>query len=96
MCCVLVVLSLLGPRLAFLFTWLATNRVTVAFHSGFLVPFLGLIFLPWTVLLYTLAYAPVGGVSGVGWLFVALGVLADLSSAASGPYQRRRQQPLTA
>jgi hypothetical protein len=85
-----IVLGLLGPRVAFLVTWLATNRVTVAFHSGFVVPFLGLLFLPWTVLLYTLAYAPVGGVSGVGWLLVALGAVADVASYVSGPAQRRR------
>ena len=91
MCCLLVVLSLLGPRVAFLVTWLATNRVAVAFHDGWVVPLLGLVFLPWTALLYTLAYAPVGGVSGLGWLFVGLGVLADLGSYVSGPYQRRRQ-----
>ena len=54
MCCLTVILILLGPRVAFLATWLATNRVAVAFHHGFAVPFLGLIFLPWTALLYTL------------------------------------------
>ena len=90
MCCFVIVLSLLGPRIALLVTWLATNRVAVAFHNGFIVPFVGLLLLPWTTLLYTLAYAPVGGVSGVGWVFVVLGVLADLSSYTSGPYQRRR------
>ena len=91
MCCFVIVLSLLGPRVAFLATWLATNRVSVAFHNGFIVPFLGLIFLPWTVLIYALAYAPVGGVSGLGWLFVGLGFVADIGSYASGGYQRRRQ-----
>jgi hypothetical protein len=89
-CCLLIVLSLLGPRVAFLLTWTATSRVAVAFHHGFLLPFLGLLFFPWTVLLYTLAYAPVVGVSGFGWLLVALGVLADVGSYISGPVQRRR------
>ena len=91
MCCLVAVLSLLGPRVAFLVTWLATNRVSIAFHQGFLVPLLGLLFLPWTVLLYTLAYAPTGGVKGIGWLFVGLGLVADLGSYGSGGYQRRRR-----
>ena len=91
MCCFLLVLTILGPRVAFLVTWLATNRVTVAFHSGWVAPLLGLIFLPWTVLLYTLAYAPVGGVSGAGWLLVGLGFLADIAGYVAGPQQRRRQ-----
>lgn len=91
MCCLAVILILLGPRVAFLATWLATDRVAVAFHHGFVVPFLGLIFLPWTTLLYTLSYAPVSGVSGLGWLFVGLGVLADLGSYTSGGYQQKRR-----
>jgi hypothetical protein len=90
-CCFLVILSLLGPRIAFLFTWIATNKVTVAFHDGWVVPLLGVIFLPWTTLLYTLAYAPVGGVSGAGWFLVGLGVLADIAGYVAGPAQRRRQ-----
>jgi hypothetical protein len=90
-CCFLVVLTLLGPRVAFLLEWLATDRVSTAFHGGWVAPLLGVVFLPWTVLIYTLAYAPVVGVSALGWFFVALGVLADLGSWASGPAQRRRQ-----
>jgi len=91
MCCLVALMSLLGPRIAFLVTWLATNRVSVAFHSGFVVPFLGLLFLPWTTLLYTLAYSPVGGVKGIGWLVVGLGLLADLGAYGSGGTARRRR-----
>ena len=91
MCCILAVLSLLGPRVAFVVTWLATDKVDLAFKGGWGWPLLGVIFFPWTVLLYTLSYAPVVGVSGFGWVLVGLGVLADLVSYASGPASRRRQ-----
>ena len=91
MCCLLAILAVLGPRVALLATWLFSNRVAVAFHHGVLVPLLGLIFLPWTTLLYTLAYAPVGGVSGIGWVVVAFGVAADIGSYTSGAYQRGRR-----
>ena len=90
MCCFLILLSVLGPRIAFIYTWIATNRVSIAFHNGWVVPLLGVVFLPWTVLLYTLAYAPVGGVSGAGWFLVALGFVADIAGYVSGPAQRRR------
>jgi hypothetical protein len=90
MCCLALVVTLLGPRVAFALTWLATDRVTVAFHQGIVAPLLGLVFLPWTALLYTLAYAPFGGVSGVGWLFVGLGLVADLGSYRVGRTQRQR------
>jgi hypothetical protein len=51
----------------------------------------GLVFLPYTTFLYVLAYAPIAGVSGIGWFFVALGFLLDISSYAnSGRIGRRR------
>jgi hypothetical protein len=66
-----------------------TNLVDRAFE-GFLLPLLGLIFLPFTTLLYVLAYKPVVGVSGWGWFLVFLGVLFDLGSYGGGAFGRRR------
>lgn len=98
MCCFVMVLGLLGPRFAFLYTWLFTDRVTLAFSGGFLWPLLGLLFLPWTALVYTLAYAPIGGVSPLGWFLVFLGFLADIATYSSRQAQRRfySQQPTVA
>jgi hypothetical protein len=91
MCCLLAVMAIFGPRLAFILTWIFTNRVAIAFHHGFLVPLLGLIFLPWTSLMYVFAYAAGRGVTGIGWLFVALGLAADIAAYSSGAYQRGRR-----
>ena len=91
MCCLVAILAIFGPRLAFIATWIFSNRVAIAFHHGVLVPLLGLIFLPWTALMYVLAYAPVGGVTGIGWIFVALGLAADIGAYTSGAYQRGRR-----
>ena len=46
-------------------------------------PLLGLLILPWTTLAYVLAWGPLNGVSGAGWLLVALGVFADLATYSS-------------
>ncbi len=92
MCCFLLVLGALGPRLAFLYEWIFTERVNIAFDNGLFLPLIGLIFLPWTFICYTLAYAPLGGVTGIGWLFVILGILADVSMWAGGPARRQRRQ----
>ncbi len=92
MCCLLVVLSVLGPRVAFALTWLTTERVSVAAHGGVLAPVLGLLFLPWTALAYTFAYAPHAGVTGLGWVVVVLALLADLGAYGSGSEKRRRSR----
>ena len=91
MCCLFLAVGLLGPRFAFLGVWLfsSPNRVTLAFHGGWVWPLLGLLFLPWTALAYVLAYAPVTGVSALGWLFVGLGLVADIATYSSRSAQKR-------
>jgi hypothetical protein len=91
MCCFLTSLVFFGPRLAFLVYWLIpAGRVKVALaFNGWLVPLLGLIFLPWTTLLYVIVF-PVAGV--FDWLFLALALVADIA-AYTGGFRSRRQVP---
>jgi hypothetical protein len=86
--CLIVLMSLIGPRVALIFTWIFTNLVDRAF-DGIVIPLLGLIFLPWTTFLYVLVYNPTEGVSFLGWLVVILGVLVDLGSYGAGARKRR-------
>jgi hypothetical protein len=78
MCLFVLVLGLLGPRIALACTWIFTDRVQIAFSGGAILPALGLIFLPWTALVYVLAYAPGAGVSALGWFCVAGGFILDV------------------
>jgi len=90
MCCFVASLGLFGPRIAFLLLWIFGTQVDVAYASySFLIPLLGLLFLPWTALAYVLSYAPVVGVSALGWMFVALGLVADLATYSSRAAQKR-------
>jgi hypothetical protein len=86
--CLLALLAAISPRLALVLVWIFTSLVDRAFE-GFLLPLLGLIFLPFTTLLYVLAYRPVVGVTGWGWFFVFLGLLFDLGSYGGGAFGRR-------
>ncbi len=90
MCCVVALMAFIGPRVAFVATWLLTDKVDVAFTDSVLVPVLGLIFLPWTALMYALCYSVADGVTGFGWILVGLGLLFDLSSYSGGLLRRRR------
>jgi hypothetical protein len=51
----------------------------------------GFLLLPYTTVFYALAYAPIRGVEGIGWLFVLLGLLLDLASYSGGAYDRQRR-----
>jgi hypothetical protein len=86
--CLLLLLALISPRLALFIIWIGTNLVDRAFDS-FFVPLLGIVFFPITTLVYVLAYSPVTGVGGLGWVFVASGFLLDISSYGGAERYRR-------
>jgi len=88
MCCIVALMALIGPRVAFLFAWIFTNEVDQSIDS-FWMKLLGLVFLPWTALFWAIAWAPVQEVSGFGWFLVLLGVAFDIASYGSGAYSRR-------
>jgi hypothetical protein len=78
-CCLALTAGFLGPRFALLLVWIFGDKVGDAFSSWFW-PLLGLLFLPWTTLAYIIVWGPIHGVSGVGWLLVALGIAADIAT----------------
>ena len=88
MCCFALSLAALGPRFAFLMVWIFGDRVELAFDS-WIWPLLGLFFAPWTVLMYVLAWGPIDGVSGAGWILVGLGVTLDVMTYAARPASSR-------
>ena len=92
--CLLVLFAMVSPRLALFLTWVFNDRLSVAFTT-WLWPTIGFFFLPWTTLVWTYAYAPVRGVTGIGWVAVVIALLADLGvigSARRNRDQRRRDQ----
>jgi len=88
--CLIALLALVSPRLAIFFLWLLTSRLSIAFTSG-LIAVVGFLFLPWTTLAWAVAYQPVRGVTGYGWLIVALAFVLDMSSYLNGEWSRRRR-----
>jgi hypothetical protein len=92
MCCVFSILVLLGPRFAGAIWWLVQPARWQLVFQNWLWPLLGLIFLPWTTLMYVIV-AP-GGINGLWeWLFIGLAVIADIGSYAGGGYGNRNRIP---
>jgi hypothetical protein len=92
MCCFFTILVFLGPRFAAIIWWLVAplrwvgDTVVSAFNS-IIWPILGIIFLPWTTLMYVIV-AP-GGLLGFDWLWIALAVVADIASYGGGAFGNR-------
>lgn len=87
-CCFLVILALLGPRIAIVLLGLFTGFFGKA-YDGFLIPLLGFIFLPWTTIAYAWAINSRGEVAGFQAVVVIVAVLADLGTFGGGEAQRR-------
>ena len=69
-------------RVGLVVVWVTTPLVTRAFHGGWILPLLGVFFLPVTTLTYTVVSALAGGVTGLGWLWIVGALLLDLASHA--------------
>ena len=90
MCCFFMVLLFLGPRVGFLVFWLfpyGQRLINLAFNN-YLVPVLGVIFLPWTTLMYVFVYGT-NGIVGFDWFWLALGLIADIATYTGGGYKRK-------
>lgn len=87
--CIIALLA----RIALLGVWIWTPLVTRAFQGGWLLPILGILFLPLTCLVYVLVYIPGVGVTGLSWLWVVLALLFDLGSHSAGAYSNRNRIP---
>ena len=89
MCCFFATLVFFGPRLAILIWWLVQPGRWQAAFSHFNMPFLwellGFLFLPWTTIMYVII-AP-GGVTGFDWVWLGLGLLADIATYSSSAYE---------
>jgi hypothetical protein len=90
--CLFALLGGLFPRLALLIVWIARPVLVDAAFNTFLLPLLGIIFLPFTTLIYVIVYTPNVGVVGFDWFWVILALLLDISHW-SASYTQRNQIP---
>jgi hypothetical protein len=87
MCCIFTLLLLLGPRFANIIWWIAQPaRWDLAF-SIWLWPVLGIVFAPWTTMMWVLV-SP-GGVKGIDVLWIGLAIVADIAFWSGGAWGNR-------
>ncbi len=88
MCCVLILLAFFTPRIVLFILWLFTSYLSRA-YDGFVLPFLGFLFLPATTLAYAIAQNELGGVNGLGLIVVLIGLAVDIGLLGGGASRRR-------
>jgi hypothetical protein len=87
-CCVFILLAFFTPRIVLFILFLFTDYLNRAF-DGFVLPFIGFLFLPATTLAYAIAQNELGGVNGLGLIAVLIGLAVDIGLVGGGARQRR-------
>ena len=91
--CLLVMLAAFFPRIAVLILWIARpHYISAVFNDAWLWPLLGIIFLPFTMLMYVLLWPP-AGIAGFDWFWIILAVLMDVSHWAGSGWANRNRMP---
>ena len=87
--CLLALLAVAFPRIAIVLLWLFTTFFTGVYH-GFIIPILGFLFLPLTLIVYTYILRAYGGHLGTGELVcIFIAVILDLGLVGGGTFGRR-------
>ncbi len=90
--CLVFLIGIAFPRIAVILLWFFTFWVNKAFAGGILLPLLGLIFLPYTLLWYVIVMNAFHGVWGFWQVaLMVIAIILDLSSHGGGAraYSRR-------
>jgi hypothetical protein len=92
--CLFALLAVFAPRLLNILWWIARpTAYLAAFNGGWFWALLGIIFLPFTTLMYALLWTPGIGLTGWDWLWLILAVFCDLMHYSSTAYSNRNQIP---
>jgi hypothetical protein len=87
--CLFALLAGFFPRLALFIVWVARPALVGAAFGTWIVPLLGIIFLPFATLMYVILYTPGSGLTGSEWFWVILAALFDVAHLAAGIARRR-------
>lgn len=91
--CLVVLLAAFFPRVAVLLIWLARP---VFFNAaiGPLLAIVGIIFAPFTTLMYVLLWNPTtGGIDGFDWVWLGLAFVIDMAGYAGSVWGNRYRVP---
>ncbi|MDH4141805.1 MAG: hypothetical protein OEV61_04270 [Chloroflexota bacterium] len=89
--CLFVMFGAVAPRAAVFILWLARPAYVDAAFDTFLWPLLGILFFPFTTLMYLLVFTPGVGMQGNDWIWVAIAFVLDIGQLAATATDRRYQ-----
>ena len=92
--CLFAMMAGLFPRFGTLFIWLARPTLfSRAFGGSWFWPILGIIFLPFTTLMYVILWSPGIGLTTYDWFWLIMAVIIDVMHWSSTAYSNRTRIP---
>lgn len=92
--CCFAIFAGMFPRFGTLFIWIARPKMfSAAFNGGWILPILGIIFLPFTTLMYVILWSPGVGLYGWDWFWIVLAVVIDIGHWSTNVYHNRNRIP---
>jgi hypothetical protein len=93
MCLLFAIFVLLGPRALIFFWWLLEPARWAATFETAIIPMMGFLFLPWTTIMWVLVFP--GGVDGLDWLWLGIGLAVDIASYTGSTWSNRDKASYT-
>jgi len=75
--CLLAFGIAIAPRAFLILAWIFSARWDLVWKNNWFVPLLGILFLPFTTVMYMLVWSPTG-IQGWDWMWIVLGVMLDI------------------
>jgi hypothetical protein len=88
--CLVAMFAGLFPRLGLLIVWICRPNLVDNAFSTWILPVIGIVFLPFATLMYVILYTANRGLTGGEWFWVAVAALLDVAHWGSGFRRRRR------
>jgi len=76
--CLLVLGAAVAPRFILILAWIFSDRWELVWQGDWIMPLLGIIFLPYTTIMYLLTWTLTGGIEGWDWMWILIGVFLDI------------------
>ena len=86
--CLLAFGIAVAPRVMLVIAWIFSDRWPIVWGGDWIAPLLGIIFLPFTTVMYMLVWKPTG-IDGWDWLWIILGFILDVTNWAQAAANRR-------
>ena len=79
--CLLAFSAAVAPRLVLILAWIFSDRWPLVWQGDWIMPLLGIIFLPYTTIMYLLSVVVLPGgettIEGFGWFWILMGLFLD-------------------